>query len=171
MPKLILPLLTILMLSFFDSNAQNPKIASCINTSFDKKVHALIKYKIPVLDVDSLAGKTSEYLILDTRAKEEFDISRLPNAQFAGFKKFNIKDWKGIDKNQPIVVYCSVGYRSEKIGKRLEKAGFVNVYNLYGGIFEWVNRFHVLAEQGQSVHTYNKKWSKWLFNKNTTKVW
>jgi len=33
-------------------------------------------------------------------------------------------------------VYCSLGIRSEVIAKKLKKAGYTNVFNLYGGIFE-----------------------------------
>jgi 3-mercaptopyruvate sulfurtransferase SseA len=63
-------------------------------------------------------------------------------------------------------VYCSVGYRSERVGEKLQKLGYQNVYNIYGGIFEWKNEgMQVVNRQNQptdSVHTYNKNWSKWL---------
>ncbi len=161
----------LLSMSFFELKGQNPKNASCQNTSFDKKVNSLIHYRVPVLDVDSLAGKTDEYLILDARERKEFDVSHLPDAKFAGYKHFDIDDWQDVDKDRPIVVYCSVGYRSEKVGKKLKKAGFTQVYNLYGGLFEWVNRNHPLASKTQKVHTYNKKWSRWVFNPNVVKTW
>jgi len=160
-----------LIMSFLEMKGQNPKNASCQNTSFDKKVNNLIHYRVPVMDVDSLAGKTNEYLILDTREQEEYDVSHMEAAQFAGFKHFDIDDWKDVDKDTPIVVYCSVGYRSEKVGKKLKKAGFTQVYNLYGGLFEWVNRKHPLAANSQKVHTYNKKWSRWVFNPLIAKTW
>ncbi len=159
------------MLNFYQTNGQNPKVASCKEASFDKKVNALIHYRVPVMDVDSLAGKEDRFLLLDAREKEEFDTSHLPNAQYAGYKKIDINDWIELDKTQPIVVYCSVGFRSEKIGKKLQKAGFTQVFNLYGGLFEWVNRSHGLADQANKVHTYNKKWSQWVFNDAFEKVW
>ena len=44
--------------------------------------------------------------------------------------------------------------------------GYTNVYNLYGGIFEWKNaNFKVVDTLGnntEKVHTFNKTWSKWL---------
>ena len=159
------------MLNFFPSNGQHPKVASCVDASFDNKVDALIHYRVPVLDVDSLAGKEQDFLILDARERAEFNTSHLPNAQYAGFKKFDIDQWIDLDKAQPILVYCSVGYRSEKIGKKLQKAGFTHVFNLYGGLFEWVNRSHSLADDTKEVHTYNKKWSRWVFNDAFVKVW
>ena len=71
-----------------------------------------------------------------------------------------------LDKDKPVILYCSVGYRSEKIGERLQEMGFTEVYNLYGGIFDWKNKDNPVVNTHQnptdSVHTYNKNWSKWL---------
>ena len=65
-----------------------------------------------------------------------------------------------------IVVYCSIGYRSEKIGKKIKNLGFSRVYNLYGGIFEWSNRAYPLIDNQKKktikVHGYNQDWGKWL---------
>jgi rhodanese-related sulfurtransferase len=74
-----------------------------------------------------------------------------------------VKLLRVIDKNTPIVVYCSIGVRSEKIGE-LIKVRIQNVYNLYGGIFEYKNEEEkVVNNQNKvtdSVHTYNKRWSE-----------
>ena len=51
-------------------------------------------------------------------------------------------------KKTPTIVYCTIGARSETIGEKLKKNGFTNVYNLYGGIFEWKNAdFKVLNKK------------------------
>ena len=67
-----------------------------------------------------------------------------------------------------IVVYCSLGIRSEKISEKLKAEGYSNVRNLYGGIFEWKNKgFEVFDSEGketEKVHAYSKSWSKWLKN-------
>ena len=80
-----------------------------------------------------------------------------------------------LDKKTPIVVYCSVGYRSEKVGEKLKAAGFLNVKNLYGSIFEWVNEGNpVVGNDNKAtakVHTYNKTWSRWVDKKNIEKVY
>ena len=71
-----------------------------------------------------------------------------------------------MDKNTPIVVYCSVGYRSEKIGEKLRKAGYTNVTNLFGGLFTWANENRPLKNKAdqptRAVHGYGKAWSKYL---------
>ena len=95
-------------------------------------------------------------------------VSHLDKAQCVGYDYFNLEEVikKLPHKNQKIVVYCSVGIRSEDIAQQLKEAGYTNVYNLFGGIFEWKNNNYTLYNQKQiktdSVHTFNKAWSKWL---------
>ena len=81
----------------------------------------------------------TDKLIRELREKEEYDISHIKNAKYAGYYKFSLDQLNSIDKDTTIVVYCSVGYRSSKIAKKLIQAGFKDVRNLYGGIFKWVN--------------------------------
>lgn len=124
-----------------------------------------LKHSVKEIDV-STAVKDTSILYLDARELDEFNVSHIQNAKHIGYKKFSIENLNGINKNKKIVVYCSVGYRSEKIVARLNKNGFSNCYNLFGGIFEWVNENHdVYNEQNvktQKVHVYSAKWSVWL---------
>ena len=81
------------------------------------------------------------------------------------YDNFKIKSVSKLDKNATIVVYCSVGYRSGKIGKKLREAGFTSVFNLYGGLFDWANNGNpIYSKKGvvKKVHPYNAKWGKWL---------
>jgi 3-mercaptopyruvate sulfurtransferase SseA len=59
-----------------------------------------------------------------------------------------------------------VGIRSETISEKLKKAGYTDVHNLYGGIFEWKNKdYPVVDSEGketENVHAYSKVWGKWL---------
>jgi predicted sulfurtransferase len=63
-------------------------------------------------------------------------------------------------------VYCSIGKRSESITQKLSKAGYGNVSNLYGGIFEWVNQGNGVVDvnnkQTNKIHAYGKFWGQWL---------
>jgi rhodanese-related sulfurtransferase len=110
-------------------------------------------------------GQT-KVVVLDTRKAEEFQISHIPGAIFADYDSFSEKNLRDIPKNAKVVVYCSVGYRSERIGEKLRKWGYANVQNLYGGIFEWVNQgLPILDAEGKptsKVHTYNEDWGQWL---------
>jgi len=155
--------------------AQYPKNAACSNPSFDKKVHSLLNYSVPVISVEKAFKNKDNIIFLDARENEEYQISHLPKAQYIGYDNFDINNLKGIDKNAEIVVYCSIGYRSEKIGKKLQKAGYKNVKNLYGSIFEWVNVGYPIYDHynkpTQKIHTYNKKWSQWVTKDGIDKVW
>jgi rhodanese-related sulfurtransferase len=149
--------------------------AHCQNPRFHRKVAQMLRKSIPLLDVDTLHQMPEKPLLLDAREAVEYAISRLPSAQHCGFNDFKVENWLQEPKDRPIVVYCSIGYRSEKIGERLREAGFTQVYNLYGSIFEWVNRGYALEDaQGQptqQVHTYNRKWSRWVKDDAAKKIW
>ena len=108
----------------------------------------------------------TDVTLLDAREPAEFGVSHIANAISIGYDQFNVGTVKNLDKNSKIVVYCSVGYRSEKIAEKLKKEGFAHVSNLYGGIFEWVNQGNpVIDSNGQftkRVHGYSKSWGIWL---------
>ena len=89
----------------------------------------------------------------------------MQNALWVGHDTFNLKVVEKLDKAKPILIYCTVGARSEKIGKILQQEGFSRVYNLYGGIVHWVNEGRPVFANGKptlQVHTYSKPWSIWL---------
>lgn len=107
-----------------------------------------------------------EAVILDTREKEEFSVSHLESARWVGYETFSMESVSDIPKDEPIVVYCSIGARSQEIGKKLKAAGYQHVYNLYGGIFHWVNEENLVFTpdtiQTERVHAYSKMWGMWL---------
>jgi rhodanese-related sulfurtransferase len=134
-------------------------------SDLEKKVNELIGGTVPITTVSELADWKNVQL-LDARELEEFQVSHLPNAKYVGDKKFNLKTVSDIPKTDTIVVYCSVGYRSEKIGEKLEAAGYQHVYNLFGGIFAWKNAGKTVVDTTnlptEKVHTYNKSWGLFL---------
>lgn len=107
----------------------------------------------------------NNYQVLDTREKEEYEVSHLEGAKWVGYDTFSLEKVEGLDKNQPVLVYCTVGARSQNIGKKLREAGFKQVYNLYGGIIHWSNESHPLFKDSlptKQVHTYSRTWGVWL---------
>lgn len=135
----------------------------------EKEFHDMLdnrfSYGVPLIKVDSLQ-KLHDVVLLDTREKEEHEVSHIKGAIWVGYDEFQIEKLAGISKDAFIVTYCSVGYRSNKIGEKLKKTGYSNVHNLYGSIFEWVNKgypvYNSSGEETMQVHTYNFSWSKWL---------
>jgi rhodanese-related sulfurtransferase len=110
----------------------------------------------------------SSFVLLDAREQKEYDVSHLKNAIQVGYDHFDLAKTtsKLTDKNATIVVYCSVGIRSEDIAEKLQKAGYKNVFNLYGGIFEWKNKQNIVVDSlnnpTEKIHTFSKEWSTWL---------
>lgn len=136
--------------------------------TLDEEVALLYRKTVPIISkegLDSLMVADSTVLILDCREAEEFSVSHLTGSELAPYSSFEAADLKVSTKELPVVVYCSIGYRSERIGEKLQDEGFTNVFNLYGGIFEWKNEGGVVVagnDTTEKVHTYNKQWSKFL---------
>ncbi|WP_417199963.1 rhodanese-like domain-containing protein [Bizionia sp.] len=123
---------------------------------------------IPYISVQELAMPKTNYKILDAREPNEYQVSHLNNAIFVGYKDFKIETVLNEipNKKDTIVVYCSLGIRSEAISKKLKDEGYISVYNLYGGIFEWKNNDFPVYNRNNietdSVHAFSKMWGKWL---------
>lgn len=149
------------LFTIFSLSATAQKVES---KAFDIMLGTLLGKEIPFVDVYDLKD-LSNYQILDARGKNEFEVSHLKDAVWVGYEDFTIDRIVNLDKLKPTLVYCSVGYRSEKIAEKLIAAGFENVYNLYGGIFEWANAnkpVYRANKKVDSVHAYDKVWGVWL---------
>lgn len=174
--KYMYPIFTLLTISScFSQDSKSPILGRTVNPKFEKRINKLLNFSIPILTVDSFAASKASYLVLDAREMEEYEVSHIPGASFIGYKKPLLEVLDTVDKDQKILLYCSVGYRSEKLGKKIQKLGFKKVYNLYGSIFEWANKDYPLEDNAgkrtNKVHTYNSKWSKWVIDGKVEKVW
>ena len=136
--------------------------------SIDKLLKQYNDNSIPYITVQELAMPKTDAILLDSRELKEYETSHIKNAIHVGYDHFKIESVKKKipNKDSKIVVYCSVGIRSEAIADSLKKAGYNNVENLYGGIFEWKSNdfpvYNSAEKETDSIHTFNKVWSKWL---------
>lgn len=159
----------LIILSFFIMTASCNNNGKTESTAFNTLLQVVLTGSVPTISVSEFSRIRDSATILDARKAEEYRVSRIPGAVHAGFDEFDISMMDNKAKDSPIIVYCSVGYRSEKIGEKLEEAGFENVRNLYGGIFEWVNQNQLIVDDNgrtDKIHPYNKFWSTWINNKN-----
>ncbi|MDX1910492.1 MAG: rhodanese-like domain-containing protein [Saprospiraceae bacterium] len=130
-------------------------------------LYTLLSHTVPETGVKEAAElHRNGAIFLDAREPREFEVSRIPGAVPVGYDHFDLRNLPDtIQKDRPVVVYCSVGYRSEKVAEKLKKAGFTRVSNLYGGIFEWVNQGYAVVDATgatQNVHAYDRTWGVWL---------
>lgn len=153
-------LLFLMLFSWFKPNAQTNSRA------YKVMLEGMYKHTVPTVSCSELKKEQNEVVLLDTRAKREYEVSHLPEARWVGYEEFDLKKVENLPKDTPIVVYCTVGVRSERVGEKLKAAGYKNVRNLYGSIFEWVNQDNpVVDNQGkptQKVHAYSRTWGVWL---------
>ena len=165
MRKEIIGIFILTMMSFSVYSQQKS-----ISSSFKNEIDRYLSFTVPTISVGQLEAEADKFLILDAREKEEYDVSHIPGARYVGYNFFKLKEISSEDKSTPVVVYCSIGYRSEKIGEKLKKAGFEKVYNLYGSLFAWANAGYALEDHSgkttNRIHGYNKDWSQWITGEN-----
>jgi len=104
-------------------------------------------------------------VLLDVRTPAEWQVCHLAGARRVDPKASAEEAGAGIPKDAPIVTYCSVGYRSGEVARRLRQAGYQNVQDLEGSIFEWANEGRPLEHDGKQVtkvHPYNATWGRLL---------
>lgn len=140
-------------------------------STHDKLPELLNKYNnrsVPYISVQELAMPKTDAIILDAREINEYNVSHLKDAIYVGYDFFEIGSvqQKLPNKDAQIVVYCSIGIRSEIIASKLKKSGYANVLNLYGGIFEWKNKgfkvYDLNDKETEKVHVNNIFWGLWL---------
>ncbi|NNE35312.1 MAG: rhodanese-like domain-containing protein [Rhodothermales bacterium] len=107
-----------------------------------------------------------ELTLLDARTRDEYAVSRISDAAHVLPDATEFPMLDSLSRETPIVVYCSVGYRSSEIASRLVAAGFTNVSNLEGSIFKWANEGRPLVSDPSGdpsvVHPFNAVWGRYL---------
>jgi rhodanese-related sulfurtransferase len=111
------------------------------------------------------ASKGTEIQLVDVREPEEFAVSHIPGAINVPSGTPQEVLLSRIRSDIPVVVYCSVGYRSAQIARRLKTAGRQNVVNYVGSFFDWANRGEPMqssAGPASTVHPYDSSWGRFL---------
>ena len=79
-------------------------------------------------------------LVVDARKPFEYNVGTFKNAinpNINNFREFP-KYLRKINKKRPIAMFCTGGIRCEKASAYLEKKGFKNIYQLKGGIINYL---------------------------------
>lgn len=107
-------------------------------------------------------------LLVDTRSREEFQVSHLPGAVHVPHDA-GPDLWRArVPAGRSVIVYCSVGYRSAYAARALAAARPGIVHNYLGSIFEWANGGHPLVGSGGApanlVHPFDRDWGELLLS-------
>ena len=104
-------------------------LQSCMfaqDKAYDKMLNQVYKHTVPLVSCKQVSVSDT-FVILDTREYNEYKVSHLKSATWVGYDDFSKKRIKHIPKDTAILVYCSIGARSENIGERLKKMGYTKV--------------------------------------------
>jgi rhodanese-related sulfurtransferase len=79
-----------------------------------------------------------DFVIIDVRSQAEFDSGHIENAINIDKNSETFQDeLNKLDKYKTYLVYCAIGSRSASALTIMEELGFMQAYNLQGGISQW----------------------------------
>ncbi len=86
--------------------------------------------------------KNKNVTLIDVRKSMEFKLVTFKSANYQNMKNFMQfpSFFKKLKKNKKIAMFCTGGIRCEKAANFLQKKGFKEVYQLKGGILNYLNR-------------------------------
>lgn len=84
--------------------------------------------------------------LVDVRTVEEFETGKIAGAVNLVYDKSFAEKLAGLDKSKPVLVYCQSGGRSAKCAEILKEAGFKKIYDLDGGLTQWVRKGNAVLE-------------------------
>jgi molybdopterin/thiamine biosynthesis adenylyltransferase/rhodanese-related sulfurtransferase len=116
---------------------ENPTIFAPID--YDQFCGAREEAIVPAVSVQELKRKmdgSERFELIDVREPFEFEIARIDGAKLIPLGEISERADE-LPREQPIVVHCHSGRRSEQAVRLLQQHGFANVYNLEGGIDAW----------------------------------
>ncbi len=92
------------------------------------------------LGAQDFQAKTTEpgVVVLDVRTGGEFMAGHIANSINIDVEGMTFDgDIKSLDKDATYAVYCQSGRRSANAIKKLQDAGFKNLFNLQNGVLDW----------------------------------
>ena len=94
--------------------------------------------EIDVRAVDAMRARGEDFVLLDVREQEEYDLVHIEGARLTPMSQIQarLEELKPL-REKPIVVHCHHGGRSEQVTHWLRANGFTHVQNMAGGIDAW----------------------------------
>lgn len=94
---------------------------------------------VSVDDVSNMLKDRNKYFLLDVRTQAEYDEGLIENSVLIPVSELESR-LSEIPADKPVIVYCRSGSRSAQAAEILVKNNFNPVYNMLGGITEWVKK-------------------------------
>ncbi|MEO0897138.1 MAG: rhodanese-like domain-containing protein [Bacteroidota bacterium] len=93
---------------------------------------------LPPKEFQTAMQNSGQYILLDVRTPEEYASGKIQGAKNINVRNrsFN-QEVAQLDINLPVFVYCHSGGRSAYAASKLQSMGFLQVYDLRGGITAW----------------------------------
>jgi phage shock protein E len=112
-------------------------VAACSSDTTTKTIELVS----PAEAADVIADGPTGLVVLDIRTPEEFSEARLADATMVDFYADDFAaQLDTLDKDVPYVLYCNSGNRSSDAVKTMKDLGFVEVYEIDGGIVNWYDQ-------------------------------
>ena len=93
------------------------------------------------------------FIILDVRTPQEYQEGHLEDAINIDYYSENFQDrLSELDKNKIFLVYCQSGNRSANAVTIMINLGFVELYNMLGGIAAWISAGYSVINSSSSVN-------------------
>jgi len=104
--------------------------------------------EVTVDDVKQKLDRNEQFLLVDVREDNEWQVDHLPRAIHLGKGVIERDIEQRIpDINAPIVLYCGGGFRSALAADNLGRMGYTNVLSMDGGIRGWREKGYPLTRE------------------------
>ena len=121
---------------------RNINLLSLIFVSFCGMTHTQQQTIIERVGVDTFETKLNTLenaFLIDVRTTAEYKSGHINGATNIDFYQVeNMKiTFDNLDRNQPMLIYCAAGGRSNKTSVLMKEMGFKQIYELSNGINSW----------------------------------
>ena len=88
----------------------------------------------------------NDAILVDVRTEDEYNSGYIESSLNIDYfsNEFSVNADK-LDKTIPIILYCRSGKRSSMSASKISKLGFKEIYNLKGGILEWIEEGNMIV--------------------------
>lgn len=110
-----------------------------LNCKTEPSNSATQRGKVILVSPADFKEKSQNQTIIDIRTPQEYRQGHLKNAVNINlFDRAFLEEIDKLDKSKPVFIYCRTGNRTSSASKKMLNLGFQQVYDLKGGISNWV---------------------------------